>query len=238
MRTLLLAGLFLVAALAGCTGKTLDCPEAYGAQYEELYLTVADKLEENGTPIEDADYDCVGDVLEQAYGTDPSDAASYPSLEQLSKGSGNLPGLGNSTAPPPAPTYAWETDEIGGTVTTTMVAAPGATGASVPDGLSIPGGAKRTFANFTVEATVPATEVSIRLDAPDCDDAMGCADSLTETTSGGAATFEIDNPTSGDWTISFFAATGAFSGDWSAEVASLVPVAPAVAVASTTAPPA
>lgn len=220
MRTALLAGLFLVTALAGCSSKTLDCPDEYGPQFEDAYKTVADKLDEAGTPIPDADYDCISDPVEKQFGTDPNDASSYPTLQQLANST--IPGFGNGTAPPVL-AYEWRAEEASGTLTTTQVVAPGASGSVAS--ITIPGNALRTFVNFTLSSSVPGPfEVNIRLDAPDCGQPTGCADSVTQTTDGGITSFDLDAPASGAWTVSFFAATGAFDGDWTAEVNSLVPV--------------
>ncbi len=96
----------LLTFAAGCAGS-YSCPEVYGPEFREAYLAAVDELAKNDIEIPDADRDCVPDPVEAEYGTDPNDASSFPSLEQLggsAPGPGSLPGpgiQGNATAKPP-----------------------------------------------------------------------------------------------------------------------------------------
>lgn len=227
MRTLLLAGLFVTMALAGCTGKTLDCPDEYGPQFEEMYKEVAEKLDEAGTPIEDADYDCIGDVIEEAYGTDPNDAASYPTLEQLAEGAGNLPGLGNTTAPTPAPVFAWQATSFAGDFTTT--AAYDAESFTQGRSFTVPAGATDLWFNLTISGNLPGG-VNVRYVPPGCTSA-DCF--VEDSASGGSSATRVDDFTAGEWNLVLFSSLGAQTGSYDLEVNALLPVAPAIPGAPT-----
>lgn len=217
MRTILFAGLVLLTALAGCTGRSLDCPDEYGPQFEETYRTVADRLDEAGNPIPDADYDCISDPLEAQFGTDPEDPASYPSLEQIAEGAQDLPGLGNSSSEPPAPTLVWKAGTIEGEFTTTLLYDLTAAGRT----FSVPADAQRLWLNLTTSGDLPGG-LNVRFIPAGCE-SNDCY--LEESAPGGSLQYESDELASGEWRLVVFSDTAAQKGTFQLEFNALVPVA-------------
>jgi hypothetical protein len=69
--------------LAGC-GAALDCPAEYGEGFQQEYEKVIAGMKAQGVAIPpDSDGDCIADIVEVHFGTDPEDYASRPSLEAL-----------------------------------------------------------------------------------------------------------------------------------------------------------
>jgi hypothetical protein len=116
----------------------------------------------------------------------------------------------------PQPVYTWHHDTASGEFTTTLVVAPGGQG-----GFDVPDGAVRLMANFTITGTLPG-EVSLRLNPPSCTGNPQCAAIPEQTTQGGVASFDVEDPESGTYTISVFAPGGAQTGTWDVELASKI----------------
>jgi hypothetical protein len=214
MRTLV-ALLVLGALLAGCTGSSYNCPAAYGPEYKKAYMEALDQLaKQNIAAPADADHDCVPDVVEAKYKTDPNDANSYPSLEQLGGSSSGVinqvPGTGNATAQPKPVVYT-----ASGTMTAGVGSNPGVSfslGAPNASG-AVKAGATLVYVEmkwdtpFDLNLCVHLPASGSTGPAANCDPAVpsnglpGMPDS--------PATFTYKAPPTGDWSVTPYTNGGA-----------------------------